>query len=49
MVQFMQFGDQVLPDAGWNSVTKLHKLYYADEWLRTPNDEQKDCPEHVEL
>jgi hypothetical protein len=27
LVQFMQFGDWVMPGAGWNSVTKLHKLY----------------------
>jgi hypothetical protein len=38
LVQFLQFGDRVLPGAGWNSVVRL----------RTLADGQKDYPKHVE-
>jgi hypothetical protein len=56
LVQFMQFGDRVLPGAGW----KLHpapgstrspnciNCTNADVRLRTPDDREKDCPKHVE-
>jgi hypothetical protein len=58
LVQFMQFGDRVLPGAGWNfqfhpepgSTRSPNCINFtnADVRLRNPDDGQKDCAKHVE-
>jgi hypothetical protein len=47
LVQFMQYGERVLPGAGWN--WKFILRLVVDVRLRTPDDGQKDCPKHLEL
>jgi hypothetical protein len=47
LVQFMQFGDRVLPVSGSTWSPNCINCTNANVRLRTPDDGQKDCPKHV--